>query len=147
MALGTDMARLRSLPILSCLDEDALRLVAFSAEARALPSGHFLFHRGDPSDGAVLVVSGALALDAEREDARAIRRVGPGALLDESALLAPGFRTDTATATGTTTTVAIPRSVMMRVLEAYPSNAVALRRYWAERLSGRLEVLRAAIRP
>jgi CRP-like cAMP-binding protein len=56
MAFGTDMARLRSLPILSCLDEDAFRLVAFSAQARALPSGHPLFHHGDATDGAVLVV-------------------------------------------------------------------------------------------
>jgi CRP-like cAMP-binding protein len=92
-------------------------------------------------------MSGALALDVGREDTRAIRRVGPGTLLDESALLAPGFRTETATATAPTTTVAIPRSVVMRVLEAYPSNAVALRRYWAERLSGRLEAFRAVVRP
>ncbi len=144
MALGTDMARLRSLPVLSCLDEDALRLVAFSAEARALPSGHLLFRRGDPTDGAVLVVSGALALDTGHGDTRAIR---PGTLLDESALLAPGFRSATTTAAGTTTTVAIPRSAMMRVLEAYPSNAVALRRYWAERLSRRLDAFKAATRP
>ncbi len=147
MALGTDMARLRSLPVLSCLDEDALRLVAFSAEARALPSGHLLFRRGDPTDGAVLVVSGALALDTGHGDTRAIRQVGPGTLIDESALLAPGFRSATTTAAGTTTTVAIPRSAMMRVLEAYPSNALALRRYWAERLSRRLDAFKAATRP
>ena len=110
-----------------------------------LPVGQVLFRRGEPADAAELVVSGALSLDPQ--DGRPIGRATPDTLLDESALLAPGVRTATATASEPATVVGISRSVMTRVLEAYPNNAVALRRYWAERLGRRLDAVRAATRP
>ena len=144
MALAGDIERLRRLPVFACLDAEALKLVAFSAEARRLPAGHVLFRRGEPAEAAVLLASGTLALDEEHEDSLSVRWARAGALLNETALFAPGLQTVTATAHETATVVAVPRALMMRVLDVYPANARPLRRYWAGRLRARLADLRGA---
>ncbi len=147
MALGRDIERLRRLRVFACLDAEALKLVAFSAEARRLPAGHVLFRRGEGAKGAVLLATGTLALDEEHEDDLSVRWAPAGTLLNEAALFAPGVQTVTATAQEDCTVVAVPRTLMLRVLDVYPANAAPLRRYWAERLGGRLAALRAAAPP
>lgn len=137
-ALGRDIARLRALPVFACLDEEALKLVAFSAEGRRLPAGHVLFRRGESADAAVLLATGRLALDEERPDSLSVRWVGAGTLLNEAALFAPGVQVDTATADADSTVVTVSRALMGRVLDVRPGNAAALRRYWAARLNARL---------
>lgn len=147
MALGRDIERLRRLPVFACLDAEALKLVAFSAEERRLPAGHVLFRRGEAAEGAVLLAAGTLALDEEHEDDLSVRWAQAGTLLNEAALFAPGVQTVTATAQEECTVVAVPRTLMFRLLDVYPANAVPLRRYWAGRLGGRLAAFRAAAPP
>ena len=147
MALGDDIDRLRRLPVFACLDGEALRLVAFSAGARRLPAGHVLFRRGEPAEAAVLLATGTLALDAEHEDALSVCWARAGTLLNESALFAPSLQTVTATAQEHSTVMTVPNALMMRLLDVYPRNAVALRRYWARRLEDRLAAFRAAVPP
>ena len=67
MALAQDIALLRQVPLFARLEPEALRLIAFSAEARVYRAGDVVFRKGDRSDGAYLVTGGAVALDvAER---------------------------------------------------------------------------------
>lgn len=147
MALARDIQRLRLLPVFACLDGEALKLVAFSAEARRLPAGHVLFRRGETAEAAVLLASGTLALDAEHEDTLSVRWAQAGAFLNETALFAAGVQTVTATAHEDCTLVKVPRALMLRVLDAYPGNAATLRRYWAGRLGDRLAAFRSAVQP
>ena len=147
VALGRDMERLRRLPVFACLDGEALRLLAFSAEARRLPAGHVLFRRGDPAEAAVLLASGTLALDAERDESLSVRWARAVTLLNETALFAPSVQVATATAHEDCTVVTVPHALMMRMLDVYPANAVRLRRYWLARLGGRLAEVRAATPP
>ena len=146
MALGKEKDRLSGLPVFACLDADALHLIAFSAETRKLAAGEPLFRRGDAADFAVLVVSGALTLEGDASNATALRIARPGTLLCESALLAPGHRTSTASARGGSIVLSISRSLMLRVLQAYPDNAGAVRAYWAKRLERRVSDVRTAVR-
>ncbi|RYC30551.1 Crp/Fnr family transcriptional regulator [Lichenibacterium minor] len=147
MALGQDIDRLRRLPVFACLDAEALTLVAFSAQARRLPAGHVLFRRGEVADAAVLLATGMLALDEETEDRLSVSWALAGTLLNETALFAPGMQTVTATAQEACTVVAVPHTLMMRVLEVHPGNAEPLRRYWADRLGRRLAGFRSEVRP
>ena len=62
MALEDDIATLAGAPLFHLLERDALRLVAFAAETRALRAGDVLFRRGDRSDGGHVVARGAIAL-------------------------------------------------------------------------------------
>jgi CRP-like cAMP-binding protein len=137
------MDRLRRLPVFACLDAEALRLLAFTAEAKRLPAGHVLFRRGEAAEAAVLLDAGTLALDAEDGDNLSVRWARAGTLLNEAALFAPGLQVATATAHEDSTVVAVPHTLMMRVLDAYPANALPLRRYWATRLGERLDAFRA----
>jgi CRP-like cAMP-binding protein len=147
MALGQDIERLRQLPVFACLDAEALKLVAFSADARRLPAGHVLFRRGEAAETATLLASGTLALDEEDEDNLSVRWALAGTLLNEAALFAPGIQTVTATAHDDCAVVNVSHGLMMKVLDVYPGNAAALRRYWAGRLGDRLAAFRSAVRP
>ncbi len=130
MALGDHVRDLARNSTLGDLDPEALRLIAFSAETRMLRAGDVLFHRGDPSDGGYLVVSGALALQAEGT-ATIVRAP---TLIGDAALLAATRRPATATACEPSSVLKIPRDLFRRVLNEYPDSAARLRRSMAERL-------------
>ena len=48
MALDDDMTLLARQPLLSLMERDALRLLAFAAESRILRAGDVLFRAGEP---------------------------------------------------------------------------------------------------
>ncbi|MBN9437601.1 cyclic nucleotide-binding domain-containing protein [Bosea sp. (in: a-proteobacteria)] len=135
MALNDDIAFLARQPLLSLMDRDALRLVAFAAESRSLRAGDVLFRRGEGSDGAFLVVSGAVALSREDDGRPAEEIAGPGALLGELALFAALERPATAIAREPTQVMKLSRSVMRRVLAESPDSAAALAHAIEERLT------------
>jgi CRP-like cAMP-binding protein len=105
------------------LPREAVQLIAFSCERRMLKADESLFSAGDPADSAYFVLSGELSLvvdDAER-------RVEPGALIGETALLADMVRRASAKATEDSELLRIPGAVFRRVLSEFPRAAVQLR--------------------
>jgi CRP-like cAMP-binding protein len=136
MALDEDMARLARQPLLGLMERDALRLVAFAAESRILRAGDVLFRVGEPSDGAMLVVSGAIALTRDDDGKPASEIVGPGALIGEIALFTSVPRSVTAIAREPTQIMRLSRSVMRRVLGESPASAEAIAAAIGERLRG-----------
>ncbi len=136
MALDDDIALLARQPLLSLIERDALRLVAFAAESRTLRAGDVLFRRGEASDGALLIVSGAVALLGADEGRPAEEILGPGALLGEIALFTAVERPVTAIAREPTQVMRLSRSVMRRVLGESPQSAQALATALGERLRG-----------
>lgn len=136
MTLNDDIAFLAQQPLLSLMERDALRLVAFAAENRILRAGDVLFRRDDMSDGAFLVVTGAIALMKQDDGQPADEVVGPGALLGELALFAAVKRPVTAIAREPTQVMKLSRSVMRRVLGESPQSAQAIAAAIGERLQG-----------
>ncbi|MCA0420094.1 MAG: cyclic nucleotide-binding domain-containing protein [Proteobacteria bacterium] len=136
MALDEDMALLARQPLLSLMERDALRLLAFAAESRILRAGDVLFRAGEPSDGAVLVVSGAIALTVQDDGKPATEIIGPGAMIGELALFTSVPRQVTAIAREPTQVMRLPRSVMRRVLGESPDSAEAIAAAIGERLQG-----------
>jgi CRP-like cAMP-binding protein len=134
MALDNDIALLARQPLLGLMERDALRLVAFAADSRNLRAGDVLFRSGENSDGAVLIVSGAVALTTGNDGQPAEQIVGPGALLGELALFASIKRPATAVAREPTQIMRLSRSVMRRVLTEFPDSAQAIASVVAERL-------------
>ena len=143
MALDEDMALLARQPLLSLMERDALRLLAFAAESRILRAGDVLFRAGEPSDGAVLVVSGAVALSALDDGTPASDIVGPGAMIGELALFTSVPRQITAIAREPTQVMRLPRSVMRRVLGESPDSAEAIMAAIGDRLRGFVRELKA----
>lgn len=143
MALDDDIALLARQPLLGLMERDALRLVAFAAESRILRAGDVLFRSGDMSDGALLIVSGAVALMTGDDGAPADEIVGPGALIGELALFTAIQRPLTAVAREPTQMMKLSRSVMRRVLAEFPGSAQAL----ADAVSDRLRQFAAELGP
>ena len=140
MALDSDVALLRAVPVLSLIGHEGLRLLAFATEARILRAGDTLFRRGEPADGGFVVRTGSIALDG---GAGAPVVVGSGALIGELALVVETTRAATATAREPTSALKIGRALFRRMLEEYPDAAIALHRD----LAGRLDATVAELAP
>lgn len=136
MALDDDMLLLARQPLLSLMERDALRLLAFAAESRILRAGDVLFRAGEPSDGAILVVSGAIAITTQDDGQPAQDVIGAGAMIGELALFTSLPRQVTAIAREPTQIMRLPRSVMRRVLGESPGSADAIAAAIGDRLRG-----------
>ena len=134
MALDDDIAILIGAPIFHLLDRDALRLVAFAAENRQLRTGDMLFRKGDRSDGGYVVTRGAVALDALDDGSPAAFIATPGAVIGRTALFTRIERPATATAREPSAVMRVSPSLMRRVLEEFPSAAVAMQAAMTEEL-------------
>lgn len=135
MSIDEGFRRLSRIALFSELEPEALRLIAFSAETRILRAGDILFHRGEPSDGGFIVLSGEIALynDAATRSADAI--IGPEGLVGEIALITDTHRPVTAIASEASTVLKVPRSLFHRVLQEFPRSAARVRAAMANRLA------------
>ena len=124
MTLDSDVRRLAGVRPLDSLPREALQLLAFSCEKRKLGAGEMLFSEGESADGAYFVLEGEIAL---RKDAKE-RRVGPGALLGELALLTETIRPGDAAAECDSVVLSIPRETFRRVLTEFPESAAKVQR-------------------
>ena len=124
MALDDDIAILARAPLISLMDREALRLIAFAAEHRLLRAGDVLFRRGDKSDGGFVVTKGSLAVAGKDDDAPFIAE--PGALVGQTALFLRGTRPATATAREPSSVLRVSPTLMRRVLQEFPSAAEAM---------------------
>jgi CRP-like cAMP-binding protein len=135
MALEDDLRNLSRVPFFAALEPDARRLVAFSAETRILRAGDVLFRKGEPSDGAYVLMQGSVVLDAQDNGAADFEVSLPYSLIGEVALISDTLRPATAIARQPTTVLKIPRRLFHRVLNEYPSSAQALRQMIETRLA------------
>jgi CRP-like cAMP-binding protein len=148
MALNDDIHVLAQVPSLALLDREALRLLAFAGQTRILIAGDVLFRKGDVADGAYVITSGSVALDARDDGTPAAYVVGEGTLLGETAMLVETTRAATAVAREPSSVMKLTREVVLRVLSEFPDSALALRRVIAERLrdvTGELGRVRIAL--
>jgi CRP-like cAMP-binding protein len=136
MALERDIDRLAAQPLLGLMPREALRLLAFAAEARMVRAGDVLFRRNQASDGAFLVAAGRIALDERDDGSPTDIVVGPGALIGEMALFVEGPRPATAVVRENGSVLKLPRTLMLRVLGEFPEAAAALHRAISARVAG-----------
>lgn len=144
MRLDQKMRLLSALPLFQAMEPEAVHVLAFSVRERALPAGEILFRKGEASDGGYLVVAGAIDLDPA-SGALDRRRCGPGTLIGEVALVSATERPATAVAAEETRLLAIPRALMLQVLEAHPDSAARLRAHVAGRLGETRDGLRSLV--
>jgi CRP-like cAMP-binding protein len=134
MGLEDDIAKLTRIPTFAPLEQDALRLLAFSAEPKVLRAGDVLFRRDEPSNGGFVVLTGSVALDAADTGTSTARIIRAPGLVGEAALLTQTTRPATAIAREPAHLLRISRPLFHRVLGEYPRSAEALRRALGERL-------------
>ena len=123
MTLADDIAALRDADLFSGFSGDQLRLIAFTAERLTFADGDIVFEEGMISDGAYLVASGQLGLEA---GGRQFGIAGPGSLLAETALISALPYRLTASATEVTDVLFIQRTQFIRLIEEYPAIAAEM---------------------
>ena len=123
MRLDDVIEILKALPLFRGVDSEALRLLGFSAIRRQLRPGDILFRRGDPSEGAFLVLSGEIVLDRQDDGSPSPFVFGPGTLIGQTALFALIERPATAIARDATSLLLFTRDLMFKVLDAHPRAA------------------------
>ena len=143
MTLDDDVARLGRTRPFDLLPREAVQLIAFSCEKRRLRAGEALFFPGEAADSGYFVHSGAITLLEDGAEPKAQRRVGPGALIGESALYAPTARRVSAQAAEDSVVGRIPRETFQRVLKEFPAGAEKIRVALAARMRRLVDGLEA----
>jgi CRP-like cAMP-binding protein len=133
VTLDDDVARLGRTRPFDLLPREALQLIAFSCEKRHLRAGEALFFSGEAADSGYFVLSGAITLLKDGAEPKGERRVGPGALIGETALYAQTARRVSARAAEDTVVVRISRETFERVLKEFPAGARKIRAALAAR--------------
>lgn len=141
MAISDDIDLLQRLDFFKVFPHDALRMILFAAERRKLAEGERLFSKGTPSTGGYIVESGLIAL-SDDPDHPDLERLGRGALIGETALLATSERPVHAIARTESHVIVLPRTLMHRLLTEYPHSAKEL----AGQIEGRSQALFQALR-
>ena len=139
MSLESDVRRLSGTRPFNMLPREALQLLAFSCERRQLKAGQTLFAAGEPADGAYFLLDGEIALSADSEE----RRVAPGALIGETALIVDVMRGAGARAAVDSTLLRISRDTFRRVLGEFPASAVKVHASVSVRMRRFLDQLEA----
>ena len=133
MTLDDDVARLHRTRPFDLLPREAVQLIAFSCEKRRLRAGEALFFPGEAADSGYFVHSGAITLLEDGAEPKGERRIGPGALIGETALYAATARRVSARAAEETIVIRIPRETLRRVLKEFPASAEKIRAALAAR--------------
>jgi CRP-like cAMP-binding protein len=124
LALDDTIGLLAQAPIVGLFEQDALRLLAFSAETRRLRPGEALFNRGERSDGGYVVTQGRIAVSSV--DAAEPIVVGPSSLIGRLALFVRLQRPAGAVAVEAAEVLRISPTLMRRVLAEFPAAADAM---------------------
>jgi CRP-like cAMP-binding protein len=127
MSLDSDVKLLAGLPLFSSLDAEALKLIAFAAEARTFMVGDVLYRQGELSFGGYVIVSGAVALDSSQNESVATKILGPGGLLGQLSLIVATRNAATAIARQNLTVLKISRALFLRTLAESPASAQRLK--------------------
>jgi len=128
MALEEDVRILSGVRLFDGFTQEQLRLLAFGGEAMKLPAHRVLYREGDVAECAFVITEGVVDLSQERDGKRVlVRRVGPGAILGELALIADTNRLTDATTGSEAALIRLGRNQFRRILEEFPDVALKLR--------------------
>lgn len=144
MSVDQAVTALQDVPTFEGLPDEALRILAISAEELSLGAGEVLFRAGERADDGYVVLTGRLELVSEQTNRRGrLCELLPGALLGETALLVAGVRPAMARALESSRLMRISRTTFLRMLEGFPEAATPLRDVFAARVGETLAALEA----
>jgi CRP-like cAMP-binding protein len=139
LSLEDDIRIISGVTLFEDLTAEQLRLLAFGAERVSVAKGRDLYREGQRAECGFVIASGEIDLFRDTERGRhVVKRLGPGMILGELALITETKRLTGAVAAEDTQVIRINRSLFRRMLEEYPETAVSLHARLAERLRAML---------
>jgi CRP/FNR family cyclic AMP-dependent transcriptional regulator len=136
MALGRAARAIVDHPFFAGMDELEIDCLIGAAEILRFEAGETLFHRGDPGDSVLLVLSGRAAAEFQRSSRELVvmNVVEPGELVGEMAVLEGTTRSASVTALEPCEVLAIPQVDFLALLVNHPGVAIRMLGTVSERL-------------
>jgi CRP-like cAMP-binding protein len=147
MHLDKDVGILQKLPIFNGMDREHLSMIAFSSERLLFQRGEKLLVDGQLGHAAYVVLSGSAEIIEGHGDNRRIHLIGPGAMVGELAMLVEFTFSSTAIASEELEVLELPRKLIHRMMQQFPTIAEHFSMRIHGRLSKMVEDLRRFDRP
>lgn len=146
MSIQEDVEALRRIPMFAKVEPAKLKLMAFAAERANFQPGETLFHQGDNSDSAYIIINGKadVVIDTPKGPLK-VAEVGRDSFVGEIGLLCEIPRTATIVAIESLCTLKITKDLFFRMMTDFPSISVEMMRVLARRLEHTTEQLRDAV--
>lgn len=129
---------LRSIPMLSNLPSNKLKLLAFASDRVSYSSGDMLFNQGDSADAAYIVIEGEADVLVSGDDSGSLSKVatlGPHSVIGDMAILCDIPRTASIRANSSLEALRIKREHMVELINESPSLAMSILRELVHRLA------------
>ncbi len=146
MSIQEDVEALRRIPMFAKVEPARLKLMAFAAERANFDPGESMFHQGDVSDSAYIILDGrADVVVATPGGPLKVAEVGRDSFVGEIGILCDVPRTATITAAEPLRTLKITKDLFFRMMSDFPSIGIEVMRVLAQRLETTTERLRDAL--
>ncbi|GAA5541663.1 MULTISPECIES: cyclic nucleotide-binding domain-containing protein [Brucella] len=135
MLLKDEVEMLRRMPFFAGIEPAKLKLLAFTSERVTFKPGETLFHQGDISDSAyVILLGGADILVDSPGGPIKVADAQPNSIVGEIGILCDMGRTATVRAATPLETLRISKEHFTKILGDYPEMAITIMRELAKRL-------------
>ncbi len=136
--LQEEVDMLRSIPMLSTMPANKLKLLAFASDRVSYNKGDVLFNQGDEADSAYIVISGGadvlVSSDGKAKPSK-VAELGTNAFIGDMAILCDMPRTASVKASSQLDTLRIKKEHMMDMVNDSPELAMAVLRELVQRLT------------
>jgi CRP-like cAMP-binding protein len=112
-----------------------LKLLAFASERVSFPPGEILFHQGDDSDAAYVILKGRADVNLNTGDQQiTVASIGDGSFVGEMGIISDTPRTATIEATEEIEALRITREVFINMIKEFPTMALEVMRELVSRI-------------
>jgi CRP-like cAMP-binding protein len=135
VSINEDVELLRRIPMFAKVEPAKLKLLAFTSERVTYDGGQELFHQGDNSDAAYIIVDGTadVVVDSPKGPLT-VARLGKNEFVGDIGILCDVPRTATVRASTQLTTLKITKELFFRMVTDFPTMGVEVMRVLAHRL-------------
>lgn len=142
MSIDEEARALGRIPMFQALEPGQLRLVAFSSSRLKVAEGEALFHQGDISDAAYVLLEGTALIEVSAEGTTVeVARLTPDSLVGEMGILTGGPRTATVRAGSPMVVLRLERELFLDLMDRTPALARSVLKDLASRLQETTQAL------
>lgn len=146
MSLQEEVDLLRRIPMFAKVEAPKLKLLAFASERMTFEPGQELFHQGDISDAAYIIIDGTADVILDTGAGRVtVASLGRNELVGEIGIICDVPRTATVQASSRLVTLKVSKDLLLRMITDFPAMAIEIMRSLAHRLEHTNAQLRDAL--
>ncbi|GIK97929.1 MAG: cyclic nucleotide-binding protein [Alphaproteobacteria bacterium] len=146
MSLQEEVDLLRRIPMFAKVEAPKLKLLAFASERMTFEPGQELFHQGDMSDAAYIIIDGTADVILDTGAGRVtVASLGRNELVGEIGIICDVPRTATVQASSRLVTLKVSKDLLLRMITDFPAMAIEIMRSLAHRLEHTNAQLRDAL--